>query len=191
MPLWKKILLQSVGIGAGIAITLCAVIGSWIWYSDRPKPPKPWNIQAITAEYDYAHPEGDKNNVAFHYILQNNTEADYRVDSDAGIEITSKLKREKGLSQFANHYVTADYPIFVPAHTRVWISLNIPYPYPIREKEGPTLDEREQYKTEVARYITDKWTNLDGFVLFDASTRYEIEFPNGWEQRAKQGALSK
>ncbi len=191
MPLWKKILLHSIGIGAGIAVTLSIIIGGWVWYSGRPKPPKPWNRQAITAEYDFVRPEGDKNNLTFHYILQNNTAFDYRVDSDAEIEITGRLKQEKGFSQFANHYVTVEYPIFVPAGSRVWLALNIPYPYPVKEKEEPTTDERRQFTTDVAKYVADKMGNLDGFVLFDTSNRYEIDFSNGWEQRAKEGASTK
>jgi hypothetical protein len=187
MALWKKILLRSLGFGAGFAVVLCAVAGSWLWYSERPKPPQPWNKQAITAEYDYVLPEGDKNNLSFRYVLQNNSDSDYRISSDGEIEITAKLKREQGFQQFS-HFVTTEYPIFVPAKSRVRIAINIPYPYPIKEKENPTDDERKQYTTNVAKYVTDKMGDLDGFVMFDTSNRYEIDFPNGWEQRAKQTA---
>src|SRR6266480_7762595 len=141
MSLWKKILLRSIGVGAGLAIVLCTVGGFCIWYTGRPKPPKPWNKRAITAEYDYVRPEGDKDNLAFHYVLQNNTEFDYRLDSDAGIEITGKLRQQKGFSQFADHYVTTKYPVFIPARNRVWFDLNIPYPYPVAEKKNASLDE--------------------------------------------------
>jgi hypothetical protein len=33
--------------------------------------------------------------------------------------------------------------------------------------------------------------HVDGFVLFDTVNRYEIDFPNGWEKRAKQAADKK
>jgi hypothetical protein len=188
---WKAVLLKSIGFGAGFAVVLCAVAGSWLWYSGRPKPPKPWNKNAITAEYDYVRPEGDNNYLSFHYILQNNTDLDYLVDSNVGMEVTGKLKREKGLSRFDSHYVTMEYPIFVPAKNRVWLSLNIPYSYSIKEKGKPTADEQKQYTTEVAKYVTDELANLDGFVLFDTSNRYEIDFANGWEQRAKQAPSDK
>lgn len=191
MPTWKTIVLKSFGFGAGFAIGFCAIAGFWLWYSERPKPSKPWNKQAITAEYDYVDPEGDKNSLTFHYVLQNNTDSDYRIGSDSGIEITNKLKRQKGLGEFANHTITTNYPVFIPAKSRVWISLKIPYPYPIKEKDNPTTDERKQYTTEVAKYVTDELSNLDGFVLFDMSNRYEIDFPTGWEQRAKQMTLDK
>jgi hypothetical protein len=191
MATWKLTLLRSLGFGAGFAVAFCAVAGSWIWYSQRPKPPKPWNKQAITAEYDFVRPDGDKNNLTFHYILQNNTDSDYRLDSDTGIEITGRLKQEKGFSAFANHYVTTEYPVFVPAKSRVWISLTIPYPYPEKERDKPTDDERKQYTTNVVTYVTDEMGNLDGFALFDTLNRYEIDFPDGWEERAKQGTVTK
>lgn len=169
---------------------LCAAAGLWHWYSGRPKPPKPWNRKAITAEYDFARPEGDKNYISFHYMLQNNTDFDYRLDSDTEIEITGRLKQEKGFSQFAGHYVTIEYPVFVPARNRVWIALSVPYPYSVREPENATADERKQYTTDVAKYIAQELSNLDGFVLFDTLRRYEIDFPSGWEERAKQSAVT-
>jgi hypothetical protein len=68
------------------------------------------------------------------------------------------------------------------------MSIIIPYPYPIKEKDKPTRDEQKQYTTNVAKYVTDEMGNLDGFVLFDTLNRYEIDFPNGWEQHATQSS---
>jgi hypothetical protein len=191
MQTWKIVLLRSVGFGAGFAVVLCAVAGTWFRYAARPKPPKPWNKTAITAEYGYVRPEGEKGYLAFNYVLQNNTDFDYRVESDSGIEITGRLKSEKGFSTFADRYVTADYPIFLPAKSRVRVSLNIPYAYPIKEKDKPNEEESKQYTTAVAKYVTDEMGNLGGFVLFDTVSRYEIDFPGGWEERAKQTAVTK
>jgi hypothetical protein len=191
MPTWKRVLLRSAGLGGGFAIVLCAIVGTWVWYSGRPKPPKPWDKRAITAEYDFVRPNGDKDYLTFHYILQNNTDFDYRVDSDNEIQISGRLKQEKGYSTFADRYVTTEYPIFVPAKNRVWVSLTIPYPYPVKEKEKPTDDERKQFTTAVAKYVVDEMGNLGGFVLFDTRNRYEIDFPAGWGERAKQAAVKK
>jgi hypothetical protein len=191
MSTWKLVLLRSAGFGGGFALVFCILTGSWLWYKTRPQPPRSWDKRAITAEYDYVRPEGDKDYLNFHYLLQNNTDFDYRIDSDSGIEITGSLKREQGFSSFANHYVTTDYPIFVPAQSRVWVSLKIPYPYPIKEKGNPNEDERKQFTTAVAKYVTDEMGNLGGFVLFDTLHRYRIDFPGGWEQRAKQVTANK
>jgi hypothetical protein len=192
MPSWKKILLRSAGFGAGFAVALCGVVGFWIWYGDRPKPPKAWNKEAITAEYDYVRPAGDKNNLVFYYTLQNNTDFDYRIDSDAEIEISSRLRKQKEFGEFAGKKdLTTEYPVFLPARNRVRFFLNIPYAYPVREKSDPTDDQQREYTTEVARYVTKEMSNLDGFVLFDAKNRYEIDFPAGWEKRAKETPVQK
>jgi hypothetical protein len=191
MATWKMVLLRSAGFGAGFAIALCVIGGSWFWYEDRPKPPKPWNKQAIIAEYDYVRPEGDNDNLVFHYLLQNNTDADYRIDSDVGINLANRLKKQKSFGSFSNQYVTTDYPIFVPARSRVWIPLKVPYPYSIKEKDNPNKDERQEYTIQVAKYVTSELPNLDGFVLFDTLHRYEIDFPGGWEKRAAQASANK
>jgi len=190
MPLWKKILIRSFGLGAGFALTLCAFVGTWIWFQGRPKPPKPWDKGAITSEYDTVQPVGDKNNLTFNYVLQNNTDVDYRVDNDFKIEITGKLKGMKALGEFAGHYVTTNYPIFIPAHRRVRVSLSIPYRYPVVEKADASHTERQQFRMQVAKYVTEEMGNLDGFVLFDGNNRYEIDFPSGWEKAAKESTDS-
>jgi hypothetical protein len=87
--------------------------------------------------------------------------------------------------------VTTEYPLFIPAKSRVRLSLNIPYTYPVQEKSYDSPEERRQYKAGVARYVADTFSNLDGFVLFDTTTRYEIDFPTGWEQSAKEGVTHK
>lgn len=172
-----------VGFGAGFALVVCAVIGGCAWYSARPKP---WDKTAITAEYDNVLPQGEDNDLTFNYVLQNNTTVDYRQQLEGAIDLTGKLKDKKEFSQFSGHYVTTEFPIFVPAKSRVRCSLKIPYPYPVKEKNNPTTDESKQYSTEVAKYVVEEMGNLDGFVLFDSANRYQINFPSGWEQRAKQ-----
>jgi hypothetical protein len=185
MPSWKRILLRSAGFGAGFALTLCIVVGVWVWYSGKPEPPKPWDRKAITAEYDHVRPEGDQNNLRFRYVLQNNTDFDYRIDSDSGIEITAKLQVEKGFGDFSSKSITTQYPIFVPAKSRVRISLDIPHSYPIKERSDFTPEESRRYRAAVESYVTERLNNLDGFVLFDINRRYEIEFPSGWENAVK------
>jgi hypothetical protein len=186
MSSWKTILLRSVGFGIGVTLALCGLAACLIWYNDRPKPPKPWDKQAIVAEYDGARLYGEKDDISFFYMLQNNTDLDYRIESKSGVEVTAKLKQEKGFSTFGAGFVTTDYPVFVPARSRVWIGLSIPYPYHTKEKDNPTPEERGQYSLAVEKYVTNELTNLDGFVLFDTSSRYEIDFPGGWEKQVKK-----
>jgi hypothetical protein len=46
------------------------------------------------------------------------------------------------------------YPIFVPAKSRVRVSLDIRASYPVTEKSYPSEEEQKQYTTEVAKYVT-------------------------------------
>jgi hypothetical protein len=183
MQSWRALILRGAGAGLGIGIVVCAAVGLSTWYKSRSKP---WNAHAVTAEYDYIRPEDDNKSLRFYFVLQNNTDRDYRADSATGIEVAAKLRDVKAFSGFADHYISEDFPIFVPAKGRVRVSLKIPYPYPEKEGDGATAEERRQYSAGVERYITEKWSNLGGFVLFDSSERYEIEFPSGWEQRARE-----
>jgi hypothetical protein len=64
--------------------------------------------------------------------------------------------------------------------------LDIPYHYPLNEDADASIDERKQYRAQVVKNVTTKLTNLGGFVLFDTNNRYEIDFPSGWEQDAKE-----
>jgi hypothetical protein len=188
VPLWKKILLRSLGFGAGFALTLCVIVGVWVWHRDRPKPPIPWNKQAITAEYDGLNTRGTDNLIVFIYILQNNTDEDYRLDSEFGVNLTARLQEQKEFAQFSQTYFSLEYPIFIPARNRVRLSIESKYKYPIEEKTDATSEDRKQYRNALAKHVIDKWSNLDGFVVFDTTHRYEIDFPTGWEKASKDVA---
>jgi hypothetical protein len=62
---WKKWFWRSAGFGSGAVLMLAVIAASVIWWIDRPKPSKPWNTKAISAEYDYTTTEGDDNNIVF------------------------------------------------------------------------------------------------------------------------------
>jgi hypothetical protein len=49
---------------------------------------------------------------------------------------------------------------------------------PEEREKIPSGDKPGQ--KQLKAYVTREMTNLDGFVLLDGSTRYEIDFPKGW-----------
>ncbi len=186
---WKKILLIGLGWGVGTTVTLTVLLGGIFWYTSRPKPPvppKPWNVSAIKAEYDFASTDADKNNIIFYYTLENTTDFDYRVEDSQHVTITAKLEEENSLTSFLKSEGVLDYPIFVPAKKRVRFVVHlIGYTYSVKAKDNATDEERRQRRSEVAKYVADKFANLDGFDLLDAETRYEIILPGGWKQSKK------
>lgn len=72
---------KGVGFRCWFRAMLTVIGGGLLWYSNRPKVPKPWDNRAVVAEYDYITTEGDKNNIEILYTLQNNTDFDYQVSS--------------------------------------------------------------------------------------------------------------
>lgn len=182
---WKRPLLIGVGWGLGTVVGLAVLLGGFLWYRSRPKPPKPWNTSAVKAEYDLAETEGDSNTIVVRYTLENTTEFDYRAYEGQDVMMSSKLKEQKSLLPTAN-LLKIDYPIFVPAKKRVDFKVHIAYPCPEKEKPEDDADQRKKYHQAVEKYMEDKFGNLDGFDLLDETKRYEIIFPAGWKHSAKQ-----
>jgi hypothetical protein len=178
---WKKLFLVGVGWGIGTAVGLALIVGGFVWYQSRPKPPKQWSVSAIKAEYDHVTTEGKQNTIVFFYILENMTDFDYRLDKDQKSTMTARLGKQNGLTPFLSSK-GIDYPIFVPARKRMRFQVHLKgYTYSKREKDDATTEERKQYLADLEKYVADKLENLDGFDLLDEENRYEIVLPAGWK----------
>lgn len=185
--------------GVAIAIAVLAVIG--VWYFFRPKPPKPWNTGALKATFSYVDTEGEGKSLVFYYLVENTTPVDYKVSSSSELSLAARLKQQKSLTMDREQKsLLLDYPIFVPAHERVLLAVHLPgYSYssetavdnairgtpkdPWEKYEvppSPGLDTTEKHRENVKAYVGRILKNLDGFVLFDESRRYQIEFPRDW-----------
>jgi hypothetical protein len=186
MGTWKKILLWAVGIGAGFAITAALIVGGFMWWSNRPPKPKPWNQNAITAKFDTLDVQGQDNHVYFSYTLENHTDSDFTLTDNSGVHLGASLKRGNSISFSNDDYLSTTYPIYIPAKHNVRVVLNIKYPYNAPISQYATDDEKSDWKTKLAGTIVKEMTNLDGFVLMDDASRYQINFPNGWADRAKE-----
>lgn len=186
---WKRSLLVGVGWGIGTAVGLAVIVGGFVWYESRPKPPvppKPWNISAIKAEYDRIDTEGEKRSLVFYYTLENTTDFDFWVDDNHGITMSAILARENNLARFGAEN-KIDFPIFVPAKKRVRFPVHlVRYSCPVVEKENASQEGRKKYREAVEKYVAETLPNLNGFDLLDESNRYEIVFPPGWKQQTEQ-----
>jgi hypothetical protein len=178
---WKKLLLMGVGWGVGTAVGLALIVGGFLAYQSRPKPPKPWNASAIKAEYDHVTTEGKENTIVFFYILENMTDFDYRLDKEQKSTMTARLEKQNGLTPFLSSE-GIEYPIFVPARKRMRFLVHMEgYSYSTKEKDDATAEERKQYRASLEKYVGEKLDNLNGFDLLDEENRYEIVFPAGWK----------
>lgn len=188
MPFWKRLVLISTSAGAGFALVLTLVFALSAWYDSRPKT---WNTSAMKASFDHIGTNVDGNQLLFCYILENTTDVDYRLLDNSGISIMSRYK-DKSLSGPSDLH-TAYYPVFVPAKERVSLciySLHIYTPDDkIKVRSGVEFDKLKgkarvealhDYHKMLAAFVREEVPNLDGFVLFDTTNHYRIDFPRGW-----------
>lgn len=190
---WRLALVKAAGFGVGLALALAFAGGAWLWYSNRPKPPRPWDSRAVVAEYDYVTTEGDSNNIAVYYTLQNNTDFDYEIRSMDQVQIAAKLERENSISveRPEEGHLTADFPVFIPARGRSRFGIHVKFPYAEKSDDKASDDEKHDYGTRLAKFMTSEFSNLDGFVFLDSGRRYRVEFPGGWKARSKEPLRAK
>jgi hypothetical protein len=174
---WRRVLLKAFGFGAGFALVGIMAVSAWVWYSDRPKPPQPWNTHAVTATYEFVTTDKEKNHVVFVYTLENKTKEDYRLRDKSEVDIFHRLLSEKSIFR-SGEQPQIHFPLFVPASGRTTVSIEDHLEY-----SGPKSsddDSGKEFRADVQEFVKAKHGNLGGFVLFDQIHRYQIEFPKGW-----------
>lgn len=171
---WKTVLLKSIGVG--FALTVAAIVGIVIWHNGRPKPEKPWNQAAIKAT-----PTGlvytvksDRLAGDFRYSLQNTTDKDYRLPSDSRLMV--RLAQDMSYRDAPN--MTWEQNLFIPAGQKVNVSVMLPIMYSDFNFSKQKADDEKQLSPFVDRRLSE----IDGFVLFDSTNRYKVDFPNGWPE---------
>ncbi len=177
MSTWKRILLCGVGIGIGATIAFFAIISTYSWYSSRPKP---WNTNAITATFDRVVTEGDNNTYLFKYILQNNTKEDYTLNNGSDLVISAKLKKQKSIVTAKEDDLAIDLPVFIPANQKSAFDIHVNYPSKVKSTNGPDENERNKYREAVKNEVSKTLPNIDGFMIYEKQSKYQIDLPRGW-----------
>jgi hypothetical protein len=132
--------------------------------------PNAWNSAAIhgtlsairVRELDPTHAA-----VIFFYDLENRTDNDYRLASGPNVVIMSRLQSSGILS--SDEQISLDASAFVPAKNRTRIALEITHAFQWPTQRDAAADR------QLRQFVTDAVSGLEGFVLFDQSTRYQIE----------------
>ncbi len=167
MTLGKKFGL--IGLAAG-GLALLTVLGIFARARFMAGRPQAWNSGAIETtlagvrvrELDNTHAA-----VVFSYDLDNRTDTDYRLSSGPNVVIMSRLQPNGSLTSVQQ--VSLDSAAFVPARNRTRISLEITHPF-----DWP-LQRDAAAERQVRQFVADEVSGVQGFVLFDQSTRYQIE----------------
>ncbi len=151
--------------------------GTYVWLQSRPKPPKPWDTKSITATFDGVLTEGDQNTWVFYYSLSNNTDRDYRLDATSAA-CMSKV-RGNTLSNASPDFETFNSPIYIPSKHRLRFAVHVKFPYDMKD---PIDNEAAHaaWKKQFLEFVKREAPNLNGWVLFDETNRYEITLPRGW-----------
>lgn len=172
---FKAVLIKWLSFGAGFAVMCAMIIVVASWYSSRPKP---WNPSAITASFDSFDLENKSYNLILYYILENTTSADYELQHSSKARLMQKLKRQDSLID--GEGVLYDSPLFIPAKNKVRFAIKLDASFKEYFPSNILTQDREKRTKLIAEFANAEMTNLNGFVLFDETNRYEIVFPKSW-----------
>ena len=182
---WKRLFVRAAGFGAGFAAVLCAILGFGSWYASRPKPPKPWNTGVLKAHFRDVRTSADGHFI-FTYVIENTSDVDYRVDSDAGINLTIRHGGTLAMCERCLSLLTL--PVYIPAKRKMLVPIKFNYTVP-PELESQVKEAKQDAESGiVAEYVRTKFKGFDGFILYDDNNRFEIDFPRGWEKPAQAPA---
>src|SRR5271170_4686893 len=167
MAPWKKLGWIALAVCGLVAILLFVRFSS-VWHS--PEPANGWNSGAIQStlagvrvrELDSTHAA-----VVFFYDLDNRTDTDYRLSSGPSVVIMSRLQPNGSLTSVQQ--VSLDSAAFVPARNRTRVSLEMTHPFDWPSQRDAAAER------QVRQFVADEVSGVQGFVLFDQSTRYQIE----------------
>lgn len=175
-PSWKKI--GVIGLAVCAFLLLLIVVVARLGRSNSPTKQSPsWNSQAIEGipagirvqEIDPTHAA-----VIFLYDLDNKTDTDYHFAKGPNIVVMSRLTTGGALS--ADEQITLDSATFVPARNRTRIALEVSHLFNWPGQSGAYAER------EFNQLVTGDVAGVAGFVLFDQTNRYEIDFPAGWPE---------
>jgi hypothetical protein len=171
---WLKVFVKASGFGVGAAVAAGIIIGAWVYISSLPETPRPWNREAIKATFaDLYVNTGDRIVATFRYTVENKTKNDYYLPNDVK-SVFVALPEGKGLSQ--EDEITWGHGAYLPSGQKVSTSFQMTYDYDesFPQKECDNLDK-------LSKFMNRRLRKLDGFVVLDKKSRYEIVFPKGWK----------
>ena len=202
---WSPAVIGSL-IGSVVAFGLIILVirfGS-LSYTPLPESSQPadsWNVTGIRASFKDI--EADHGSLIFSYVIDNDTDYDYLLSDRSAIVFGERLKDIKSSSGRTGvealpialiektESIESNLPIFLASHQRALFTIKALDPstskFPTKGiAEGRLKDDAkrtalELYRQKLTEYLNNE-TDLNGFVLFDYSKHYRIEFPNGWQK---------
>jgi hypothetical protein len=162
-----------------IGIIFCALlffVAGYVWRAPRSvhtgSDQKPWNPRAIgtsftgveVRELDTKHAAVD-----FFYNLENQTSTDFQLTPGSKAVIMKRLKVDGSLSADRDARLVS--AAFVPTNNRTRIAVEITDLFDWPTKQDAAADQ------SLRDFVARETSGLEGFVIFDQISRYQIELP--------------
>jgi hypothetical protein len=175
MKLWQKLGVISISTSLCLLV-LVVTTGKFARPQAPAKPSTLWNSRAIESTFAGVRVrEIDPANsaVTFLYDIDNRTDTDFQLTKGPTLVMT-RLKSSGSLS--SEKEVTLNSSAFVPAknRTRIELEMTRPFGWPSR------MDAASQDR--IRQLVTGEVADIEGFVLFDETARYQIDLPGGWAE---------
>jgi len=90
------------------------------------------------------------------------------------------LRLAEDMSYRDNPNMTLEQNLYIPSGQKVNVSILLPIMYSDFNFSQQKANDAKQFSAFMDRRLAE----LDGFVLFDLTNRYKINFPNGWPDAA-------
>lgn len=142
------------------------------------RSPGKWNREAVTAHFLRLDSGTQGHGLRFYYELDNTTEKDYFARSDHDLSLYLRLDSGAlamcAVNEDCAKLLTA---VRVPSQEHFEIAIDVPCNVPrqvLREKN------REKRSALLANYLNRELPHLKGFVILDATNRYELILSDGW-----------
>ena len=145
---------------------------------------KPWNRTAIRAAFVELAASDRKDRIKLWYTLTNTTDGEYRIQNMSGITTAvSAHGKTDFLYAFNQGMISLEMPLIIPANGKIRAMLTVA----LQTDKSVPSDASDAtvtiYKTDVMSFLRSKYSKMQGFVLMDEGTRYEIDFPAGaWSE---------
>jgi hypothetical protein len=155
----------------GVVVSVVLVIAA-LYYKDTKEE---YDVQAITSEYKDMRITKEDNGdftIEFKYVLTNNTNKSYSIDSIDGNQYKLITKYTDGVLRAYDSNIKLKDKIFIPTNSKQLVVINFGYTvneYVKSEKDA----ENKELILKVKHFLNEK--EFGGFEIFDNVTKYKID----------------
>lgn len=161
------------GFGVGVVLAISLVSAIYIWWENRPTPPKPWNQSVITARFATLtfQVHGEELHARYVYGFKNNGQVDYEVPLYPSGQLAAKLPKNEGTSVLSK----AEWDgVKIP----VGQELNVEFTVKYRIRDFAHAEEILAGKEDLyVEFIKRRVRDIQSFEFFDYDNRYKVSLP--------------